>query len=197
MTRRLRQYNRHFSVEWLGNHQVSLTADEQWLVDAPTSAGICREVILHGDLGPALLGWTLFADVALEGSGLADLGEQPLGERVFGHEPARRDHLQLARFEIAANPRCPAATVWGVVPSVSGAVAAAGARAVSALSRLRQGAGVNLLTKERGLAYMQLARVDKPIGSLLLLWPTLWALWLAAGGLPNLWVLTVLWSGSF
>ncbi|MGL5326931.1 MAG: chorismate--pyruvate lyase family protein [Aeromonas sp.] len=113
MTRRLRQYNRHFSVEWLGNHQVSLTADEQWLVDAPTSAGICREVILHGDLGPALLGWTLFADVALEGSGLADLGEQPLGERVFGHEPSRRDHLQLARFEIAANPLCPAATVWG------------------------------------------------------------------------------------
>ncbi|MFB2874638.1 chorismate--pyruvate lyase family protein [Aeromonas jandaei] len=113
MTWRLRQHNSHFSVEWLGNHQVSLTADEQWLVDAPTPAGICREVILHGDRGPAVLGWTLFADVALEGSGLADLGEQPLGERIFGHEPARRDHLQVARFEIAANPRCPAAVVWG------------------------------------------------------------------------------------
>ncbi|QWL67946.1 chorismate--pyruvate lyase family protein [Aeromonas jandaei] len=113
MTRRLRQHNSHFSVEWLGNHQVSLTADEQWLVDAPTPAGICREVILHGDRGPGVLGWTLFADVALEGSGLADLGEQPLGERIFGHEPARRDHLQVARFEIAANPRCPAAVVWG------------------------------------------------------------------------------------
>nr|WP_236663538.1 chorismate lyase [Aeromonas jandaei] len=113
MTRRLRQHNSHFSVEWLGNHQVSLTVDEQWLVDAPTPAGICREVILHGDRGPAVLGWTLFADVALEGSGLADLGEQPLGERIFGHEPARRDHLQVARFEIAANPRCPAAVVWG------------------------------------------------------------------------------------
>ncbi|WP_421178140.1 chorismate--pyruvate lyase family protein [Aeromonas jandaei] len=113
MTRRLRQHNSHFSVEWLGNHQVSLTADEQWLVDAPTPAGICREVILHGDRGPAVLGWTLFADVALEGSGLADIGEQPLGERIFGHEPARRDHLQVARFEIATNPRCPAAVVWG------------------------------------------------------------------------------------
>jgi chorismate--pyruvate lyase len=113
MTRRLRQHNSHFSVEWLGNHQVSLTADEQWLVDAPTPAGICREVILHGDRGPAVLGWTLFADVALEGSGLADLGEQPLGERIFGHEPARRDHLLVARFEISTNPRCPAAVVWG------------------------------------------------------------------------------------
>jgi len=56
---------------------------------------------------------------------------------------------------------------------------------------------VNLLTKERGLAYLQLARVDKPIGTLLLLWPTLWALWLAASGLPHLWVLTVFVVGVF
>ncbi|MBL0522750.1 chorismate--pyruvate lyase family protein [Aeromonas enteropelogenes] len=113
MTRRLRQHNRHFSVEWLGNRPVSLTTDEQWLVDAVSPAGICREVILHGDLGPAVLGWTLLADAALQGSGLAELGEQPLGERVFGNEPVRRDHLQLARFAIADNPRCPAAIVWG------------------------------------------------------------------------------------
>ncbi|MGY3878381.1 4-hydroxybenzoate octaprenyltransferase [Aeromonas enteropelogenes] len=56
---------------------------------------------------------------------------------------------------------------------------------------------MNLLTKERGLAYLQLARIDKPIGTLLLLWPTLWALWLAAGGRPNLWVLTVFVVGVF
>ncbi|MFQ2293408.1 4-hydroxybenzoate octaprenyltransferase [Aeromonas enteropelogenes] len=56
---------------------------------------------------------------------------------------------------------------------------------------------MNLLTKERGLAYLQLARIDKPIGTLLLLWPTLWALWLAADGLPNLWVLTVFVVGVF
>lgn len=31
---------------------------------------------------------------------------------------------------------------------------------------------------------LQLMRLDKPIGILLLLWPTLWTLWLAAGGLP-------------
>lgn len=34
--------------------------------------------------------------------------------------------------------------------------------------------------------FMQLMRFDKPIGTLLLLWPTLWALWLAADGLPSL-----------
>jgi 4-hydroxybenzoate polyprenyltransferase len=34
-------------------------------------------------------------------------------------------------------------------------------------------------------AYEKLMRLDKPIGTLLLLWPTLWALWLAAGGVPQ------------
>lgn len=33
-------------------------------------------------------------------------------------------------------------------------------------------------------AYERLIRLDKPIGTLLLLWPTLWALWLAAHGRP-------------
>lgn len=34
-------------------------------------------------------------------------------------------------------------------------------------------------------AYWRLARMDKPIGALLLLWPTLWALWLAGRGHPD------------
>jgi 4-hydroxybenzoate polyprenyltransferase len=33
--------------------------------------------------------------------------------------------------------------------------------------------------------YERLMRLDKPIGTLLLLWPTLWALWLASDGRPN------------
>ena len=33
--------------------------------------------------------------------------------------------------------------------------------------------------------YEKLLRLDKPIGTLLLLWPTLWALWLSANGRPN------------
>lgn len=39
--------------------------------------------------------------------------------------------------------------------------------------------------------YVQLIRLDKPIGILLLLWPTYWALWLAAEGIPDLPVLVV------
>lgn len=34
--------------------------------------------------------------------------------------------------------------------------------------------------------YWRLMRLDKPIGTLLLLWPTLWALWIASKGLPNI-----------
>ncbi len=40
-------------------------------------------------------------------------------------------------------------------------------------------------------AYKRLMRIDKPIGTLLLLWPTLWALWLAGLTLPPLPVLVV------
>lgn len=43
--------------------------------------------------------------------------------------------------------------------------------------------------------YARLMRLDKPIGTLLLLWPTLWALWIAAGGLPDLKVLGVFVAG--
>lgn len=41
--------------------------------------------------------------------------------------------------------------------------------------------------------YAQLVRLDKPIGSLLLLWPTLSALWLASGGHPD-WQLVTIFS---
>lgn len=34
-------------------------------------------------------------------------------------------------------------------------------------------------------AYERLVRLDKPIGTLLLLWPTLWAVWLASRGAPT------------
>lgn len=37
----------------------------------------------------------------------------------------------------------------------------------------------------RLLAYWRLMRLHRPIGSLLLLWPTLWALWLAKNGHPD------------
>jgi len=45
--------------------------------------------------------------------------------------------------------------------------------------------------------YARLVRIDKPIGTLLLLWPTLWALWAASGGLPSLKILLIFVAGTF
>ena len=38
----------------------------------------------------------------------------------------------------------------------------------------------------RAKDYIELMRLDRPIGTYLLLWPTLWALWLAAEGVPDI-----------
>tara|TARA_R110001592_G_scaffold363402_1_gene688361 strand:- start:67139 stop:68026 length:888 start_codon:yes stop_codon:yes gene_type:complete len=43
---------------------------------------------------------------------------------------------------------------------------------------------INLI-KERAPDFFRLMRFNKPIGTLLLLWPTLWALWFAAEGIPS------------
>jgi 4-hydroxybenzoate polyprenyltransferase len=43
--------------------------------------------------------------------------------------------------------------------------------------------------------YWKLMRADKPIGTLLLLWPTWWALWIAAKGVPPWWTLFVFTAG--
>ena len=45
-------------------------------------------------------------------------------------------------------------------------------------------------------AYERLLRLDKPIGTLLLLWPTLWALWLASRGTPRVEMLAVFCVGT-
>lgn len=50
---------------------------------------------------------------------------------------------------------------------------------------------------ERLTSYAYLIRLDKPIGTLLLLWPTLWALWLASSGVPNLSILIIFVVGTF
>jgi 4-hydroxybenzoate polyprenyltransferase len=52
-----------------------------------------------------------------------------------------------------------------------------------------------MVLTERLHAYVQLTRLDRPIGIYLVLWPTLWALWIAAEGIPNLLVLGVFLAG--
>lgn len=70
-------------------------------------------------------------------------------------------------------------------PSQGPSQAAAGARA---------GARASLVAKLG--AYARLLRLDKPIGTWLLLWPVLWALWLSSQGHPNQQVFVVFMLGT-
>jgi 4-hydroxybenzoate polyprenyltransferase len=51
--------------------------------------------------------------------------------------------------------------------------------------------------REKALDYLVLTRMDRPIGALLLLWPTWWALWLAAGDFPPWKLLIIFTLGVF
>lgn len=53
------------------------------------------------------------------------------------------------------------------------------------------------LLADRIEQYARLMRLDRPIGTLLLLWPTLWALWIASAGSPDPNILLIFLTGVF
>jgi 4-hydroxybenzoate polyprenyltransferase len=50
--------------------------------------------------------------------------------------------------------------------------------------------------RDRLTIYERLMRLDKPIGILLLLWPTLWAIWIASNGQPNVAIVVIFVIGT-
>ncbi|MDQ6978630.1 MAG: 4-hydroxybenzoate octaprenyltransferase [Mariprofundaceae bacterium] len=46
-------------------------------------------------------------------------------------------------------------------------------------------------------AYIRLMRIDKPIGTYLVCWPMLWALWIAGNGHPDAFIVTIFLLGAF
>lgn len=54
----------------------------------------------------------------------------------------------------------------------------------------------SLTLSQRLSEYEKLMRLDKPIGILLLLWPTLWALWVASDGRPTAWIVAIFVIGT-
>ncbi|MBS7836750.1 4-hydroxybenzoate octaprenyltransferase [Wohlfahrtiimonas chitiniclastica] len=54
-----------------------------------------------------------------------------------------------------------------------------------------------MLTYKHIPDYLKLIRFDKPIGTLLLLWPTVWAVWIASDGAPDLDILIIFVLGVF
>lgn len=53
------------------------------------------------------------------------------------------------------------------------------------------------MLKKRLAEYLKLMRIDRPIGTYLLLWPTLWALWLASEGSPRQVLIVIFCVGVF
>jgi 4-hydroxybenzoate polyprenyltransferase len=53
------------------------------------------------------------------------------------------------------------------------------------------------LVLRKARAYSQLMRLDRPIGTYLVLWPTLWSLWIAAEGVPDPHILFIFVVGVF
>lgn len=49
-----------------------------------------------------------------------------------------------------------------------------------------ENAGFFAKMKLKPAVYWRLTRMDRPVGTLLLLWPTLWSLWIAAKGVPSI-----------
>ncbi len=62
-------------------------------------------------------------------------------------------------------------------------------------TRTSRGPAGDLMRKLGG--YARLMRIERPIGTLLLLWPTLWALWIAGAGRPDVTVVAVFVVGVF
>ncbi len=69
---------------------------------------------------------------------------------------------------------------------------------------LRSTAAIELLLsalpehwRDRARAYLVLTRFDRPVGALLLMWPTWWALWLATHDFPSLKLLAIFTVGVF
>ncbi len=89
----------------------------------------------------------------------------------------------------AGRPRPPAAGRKPVRP------ADASQRATRVLDRLLAPLPPHLREKARD--YLVLTRMDRPVGALLLLWPTWWALWLAAGDFPPWSTLIIFTLGVF
>ena len=63
------------------------------------------------------------------------------------------------------------------------------------MARGSEGSAAGLPNRLR--AYGRLIRLDRPIGTLLLLWPTLWALWIASSGRPDPETFVVFVAGVF
>lgn len=198
-----------FRVEPLLEGWQTLRDDECQGLDVPTgSSGWVREVYLHGHDRPWVFARSVAARSALEGSGfdLALLGSRSLGELLFSDSAFERGPIEVCRYPAAGLPaEVRAEGLWGRRSRFSAARSgcwwrrctyrACGTRRESPTYNPRSTPEVPMFVTlikplarlhPRAWDFVQLVRLDQPIGIYLLLWPTLWSLWIAADGVPEL-----------
>ena len=108
LSRRLAQYCQHFTVTVLAQIMISnshLSVMERQLIG--DSDCLEREVMLYGDQQPWVFARTLIPITTLSGAeqDLVDLGNIPLGYRVFNDRNSRRDALEVANLGTQQQPR--------------------------------------------------------------------------------------------
>ncbi len=101
--------------------------------------------------------------------------------------PSRKRQRRVSNTHSAARPKPGASAPTRPADSST--------RATRVLMFLMQKLPPNI--REKALDYLVLTRMDRPIGALLLLWPTWWALWLAAGDFPPVKLLVIFTMGVF
>nr|BFE92569.1 hypothetical protein GCM10020185_31050 [Pseudomonas brassicacearum subsp. brassicacearum] len=204
LTRRLtRLSDGHFSVTPLFEGWQPLRADECAALDlAEGSEGWVREVYLRGHDQPWVFARSVAARSALQGDGLQmdELGSRSLGELLFCDQAFQRRAIEVCHYPDAGLPEeVRASGLWGRRSRFDrGALSVLVAEIFPAapvdrrpclfgelLMYVQLLKSLNRLNP-RAWDFVQLTRMDKPIGIYLLLWPTLWALWIAGEGSPSI-----------
>jgi 4-hydroxybenzoate polyprenyltransferase len=169
-----------FSLERLGESEVSLSADEAGRLGVARGPGWAREVQMTAGGHVLVIARSVAPALTLEACPwLREIGDAPLGEALEAHAPTERDEFEYRAFAAGEN----APGTLGMVPP-PGPAWARRSVFVNADAGPHRSAETRQLARQ-AYAYARLMRLDRPIGIWLLMWPTLWALWIAGEGRPD------------
>ena len=196
----LRQFSRQAGIPAL----AGVCVDELAMMNLRRNElALVREVYLYCGDTPVVFAHSVVARKDLRGAwrGLSGLGNRSLGTVLFTNPVVKRTPLRFKKLNsthplfiracrhLQAKP--PGLWARRSLFSLQGQSILVTEVFLPSILEL---ASVTL-TQRLG-HYEKLMRLDKPIGILLLLWPTLWGLWLAAGGVPRTDILVIFVLGT-
>ena len=111
--------------------------------------------------------------------------KKPAAKKVA--KPTARSSAPAARSTPKTTSDTALKTTTGKSATTTGADKANlnAAKIINRVAKSSKKGGLIAKIQQRAPIYWRLMRMDRPIGTLLLLWPTLWSLWIAAKGVPS------------